>query len=80
MTEIDFAKSPGDPDSPEVEPFLRVERGVPGRDEIAALVVVLAALAAQDAGAAPGLAGMARPAWNDPAEMLRQRRYPQQLR
>jgi hypothetical protein len=46
-------------------PFLRVVRGEPTAEELAALVAVLAARAAVPAPAAP-----ARSAWADPARRL----------
>ncbi len=53
-------------DTPAVEPALRVVRGTPTPEELAALVVVLAARAAA-AGPAPG-----RPRrWSDPSRGLR---------
>lgn len=48
-------------------PLLRVVRGEPTPEELAALVAVLSARA--DDAAAPGSAR--RPAWNDPSRLVR---------
>jgi hypothetical protein len=50
-------------------PYLRVVRGEPTAEEVAALAAVLAAvLAARSAAPAPG--PRLRPAWSDPARRL----------
>lgn len=61
------------------QPLLRVVRGDPTADELAALVAVLAARAAGLAARAAGPAAAAhgsRTAWNDPARRMREPLHP----
>jgi len=55
-----------DPDA--TRPVLRVVRGEPSADELAALVAVLATRGASPAASAPPR----RTAWNDPARLVRE--------
>jgi uncharacterized membrane protein YdfJ with MMPL/SSD domain len=58
------------------QPLLRVVRGDPTADELAALVAVLVAvLAARAAGPAAAALG-SRTAWNDPARLVREPLHP----
>lgn len=56
----------------EDRPLLRVVRGDPTAEELAALVAVLAARAA----GAPGARPARRTAWNDPARLVREPVHP----
>ena len=51
------------------KPVLRVVRGTPSDEELAALVAVLGARAAAPGG--PSSAGSTRSAWNHPAALVR---------
>jgi hypothetical protein len=59
--------------------LVRVERGAPDTDEVAALVALLTVLKTRACVDTADSAGTARHwgrAWNDPGELLRHRRYP----
>ncbi len=69
MHEVTVTRA-GHADRPPGEPFLRVVRGNPTTEEIAALVTVLLA---RPGDASPGAAREPRSAWADPARALRAR-------
>jgi hypothetical protein len=60
------------------EPFLRVVRGNPSPDEVAALVAVF--LLMREAETPSAQARRAPSSWSDPAELLRHPRHPRQRR
>ena len=61
----------GEAASEEVPPMLRVVKGEPTSDEIAALVAVIASRTAAAAAAVRGASSPVRSAWGAPARSLR---------
>lgn len=59
------------PDAPIVKPILRVVKGDPTPEELAALVAVIAARNAAAANAAADAKPRIRSAWGEPARMAR---------
>ena len=66
MSEVGPGAAPDEPDEPQ-QPLLRVVRGEPTAEELAALVAVVTARAAAGAGDRP----RRRTAWNDPTRLVR---------